>query len=65
VVGRREVKVVKHPDRASLEHENRMAALFRRWPNLDADEMRELRQLWDERVGRSKRRNRAGEDLAA
>jgi hypothetical protein len=54
-----------HPDRASLEHENRMATLFRQWPDLDADEMRELRQLWDECVGRSKRRNRAREDLAA
>jgi hypothetical protein len=42
-----------------------MATLFRQWPDLDADEMRELRQLWDECVGRSKRRNRAREDLAA
>ena len=56
---------LKHPNRASFEHESRMAALFRKWPTLDAAEMRELRELWDERVGRLKRRIKAKADLAA
>ena len=45
-----------------VARDNRLAALFRRWGNLDRSEMRELRRLHDERmriaryVGRRRRR---------
>lgn len=33
-----------------IEHDSRLAALFRRWGGLDRREMRELRRVHDERV---------------
>jgi hypothetical protein len=38
------------------EREQRITALFRRWPGLDSRESRELRRLWDERIRRAKTR---------
>jgi hypothetical protein len=32
------------------EREHRMTELFRRWPSLDASELRELRRIWNERI---------------
>jgi hypothetical protein len=41
-------------DRAARE--DRMTRLFRRWPALNRNELRELRRLWDERVRKAKQR---------
>jgi hypothetical protein len=32
------------------EREQRMTELFRRWPALDSNELRELRRIWNERI---------------
>jgi hypothetical protein len=38
------------------EREQRITALFRRWPGLDKREVTELRRLWDERIRRARHR---------
>jgi hypothetical protein len=38
------------------EREQRITALFRRWPGLDNREVTELRRLWDERIRRARHR---------
>jgi hypothetical protein len=38
------------------EREQRITALFRRWPRLENGELTELRRLWDERIRRARHR---------
>jgi hypothetical protein len=51
-------------ERARVEQDRRLTALFRRWPRLSRRELGELRRLHDERirlarhVGRLRRRSR-------
>ena len=43
-------RIEERPPATVHEREQRMTELFRRWPALDCDELRELRRIWNERI---------------